>query len=176
MLATPFPAATRVSARQLQFLPRDKDEINREIACVVTRVQMTRAREFIKDGVVFNFEGTDLTSKDTVHIYFYDDWARAASFVSVGDEVILQGFCLHDVPTSLRAGSETMMIVTPSAGLTSLLTVAQPAEQGDVIDVIVNPAQFDNPTAKVRKGVHGVTGGGASAAGGMVLHNSVPAK
>lgn len=175
MSGSPFPAATRVSARQLPFLPRGKDEVSREVACIVTRVQMTRAREFVKDGVVFNFDGTDLTSKETIHMYFYDDWARAASFVSVGDEVILQGFQLHDVATtplgsSSGSGGDAMLIVTPSSGLSSLLTVAQPAEQGDVIDVVVNPAQFDNPTAKVRKGVHGVTGGG------MVLHSSVPSK
>lgn len=159
-----------VGAKQLAGLTRGAEQSNLEVKAVVTTLHKTRQREFHANSQVFNLEALDVVTKAPIHFYFYDEWASGASFVNVGDEVTLRGVIVLDVPRLARNEEELLSFhsplrgecswyVTHCSGNISSFTAAQPAEQGDVIEVTVQPPDFENPTAKVKKGVKGMGSG-----------------
>lgn len=176
MLSSTMASHRLVGARQLPGLPREKDLESLEVQVVVAEVHKTRAREFAPDSTVFDFTGIDVVTKQRVTLYFYDAWASAVSFMDVGDEVTLKGIVVVDFPRSIygnactTSAADGACYLTPCGGNQSSVVVAQPAAEGDVIEVLVAPPLFD-PVAKVKKGVHGMQSG-VSIASGLDLRMS----
>lgn len=154
-----------VTTKELAYLPRSKAHPTLEVQFVVDTIVPTRAAEFEPDTLVFNISGLDVVSKQRVHAYFYNEWATAASFVNIGDTATVKGFVVFDAPQRrpkvLAEGLEPLSVsqgespvssswcyVTPIGGNDTAFAVAQPAEQGDVIEITARPPTFE-PTAKV---------------------------
>ena len=128
---------------------------------VVRKVNSVRPREYCA-GIVFDLEAEDVHGV-TGHLFFFDQWAHAASFIGVGDEVSLDGIVVRALPSRIVPG-ELAPLATSSGDLSakrqsecfahaagaSTLTVAQPGEQGDTIELVVTSQNFDEPIARVR--------------------------
>jgi hypothetical protein len=162
---TTMAAHRLVTTKELASLPRSVPHRALEVQMLVERTVSTRACEFDMDSTVFNMQGLDVVTRQPIRVYFYDAWATAASFLGTGDTVTLKGFVIHDIPNfraeeaspdDLPTGESSVptpppqCFVTPCKGNTSILAVAQPAEQGDIIEVVVYPPAFE-PTARVVK-------------------------
>lgn len=115
------------------------------ITLVVSSVRGLRQREY-SDGTIFDVVGHIPRGDRNVAVLFHDSWASAASFMVPSDEITLMGFEVIPNPVS------GVLLVIPRKGLETRLTVAHTEENGDVIEVRVNPANFDNPTARLRCG------------------------
>ena len=128
---------------------------------VVRAVNSVRPREYCS-GIVFDIEAEDVHGV-VGHVFFFDKWAHAASFITVGDEVTLEGFVIRALPCRI-VPSELNQPAAPAEllpakrqdecfahpGTASVLTVAQQAEQGDTIELTVTSQNFEEPTARVR--------------------------
>lgn len=179
-----------VTTKELASLPRSHPHRSLEVQVVVERNIATRNCEFDLDSTVFTVLGHDVISKNTVRLYFYDEWATAASFINIGDRLTLKGFVVHDVPTyrieesspdDLPTGESScapppppLYFITPCRGDATTLAVAQPAEQGDVIEVLVRPPSFEPSARVVKQGSAGGRDGVSLASGcGKVLDDGM---
>lgn len=156
-----------VGYKQVLPLTRGVPQRNLEVQIVVVEIHPTRPREYFAHQTVMDVVGTDIVTKQSLHIFFFNEWATGASFMNTGDEITLRGFVVHDVPRThdvaagnipAMPGSGAEFFIMPLEGLVSELSVVQPAEQGDWMEVIVKPSNFENPTVRCKKGKRGVTG------------------
>lgn len=163
---TTMVAHRLVTARDIASLPRSIAHRGLEAQIVVDHTIATRPCEFEEGSLVFTVRGTDVVSKQSVRLFFYDAWATASSFLCVGDVVTLKGFVVYDTPNfrneetspdDLPSGipdtlpqSPPQFFLTPCRGNVTTLAVAQPAEQGDTIEISITPPTFE-PTARVIK-------------------------
>jgi hypothetical protein len=124
----------------------------------VSQLQALRPREYLA-GVVLNFTLTD-SNGHAIRAFFYDDWARAVSFVCDGDGFQVSGsLTLRLAPehkpfdsacaAALLAHPDREIHLTPNGD--SVVTIEQQAELGDVLQLRVTAANFENPEASVKR-------------------------
>ena len=111
---------------------------------VVSALCALRTREYTPDSVVLNMTLTDRDGA-AMRLFLFDAWARALSFVADGDAVVLVG--AMRLFANPEAPAEALLGTTAA----STVVVEQAAELGDVMELVVTPATFDNPVARVKK-------------------------
>ncbi|KAF8282910.1 hypothetical protein TcG_05961 [Trypanosoma cruzi] len=143
-----------VTLSELAKLPRGVPHGGKTLMCRAERVFASRPREFCA-GRVFNLscrlldgDYKEHCEEEYAHLYFYDDWAFAASFIEEGDIVILKGFTVHDIPCIGGEEPEFPFFVAPIA-TSSTLRVLQSGLNDDVMEVMVKADRLDVPCVRV---------------------------
>ncbi|ESL08833.1 hypothetical protein TRSC58_03458 [Trypanosoma rangeli SC58] len=143
-----------VALSELATLPRGVPHSAKTLMCRAEKVSASRLREFHSERL-FNLSGRLLdgdhkehSEVDYAHLYFYSDWALAASFIEEGDIVILKGFTLHDTPRIGGDEAEFPFFITPIK-TSSTLRVLQNGLQDDVMEVMVGADRLDLPCVRV---------------------------
>ena len=128
---------------EIQRIRSRTDVRGRKVTLIASVVRSIRQREFCS-GLVFDFTGIAAEGSDPLQVCFYDHWARAVSFIAVGDEVTVTHFTVQRNPLF-----EQTSFVTPIDGESEIL-IAQTSELGDVIELRVVATDLENPEARVR--------------------------
>ncbi|RNF23492.1 uncharacterized protein Tco025E_02784 [Trypanosoma conorhini] len=143
-----------VALSELAKLPRGVPHAGKTLMCRAEKVCASRPREF-HSGRLFNLSGRLLDGdhkehceEDYAHLYFYNDWAFAASFIEEGDIVILKGFTLHDAPCIGEDEAEFPFFITPIKA-SSTLRVLQNGLQEDVMEVMLRADRLELPCVRV---------------------------
>ncbi|KEG14775.1 hypothetical protein DQ04_00311110 [Trypanosoma grayi] len=143
-----------VTLLELAKLTRGEPNGEKVLMCRAEKVCASRPREF-HSGRVFNLGGRLLDGDYKVgceasyaNLYFYDEWAFAASFIEVGDIVVLKGFTVQNTPQIGDGDVEFPFFITPVFH-SSTLRVLQSGVQGDIMEVVVKAGALDVPCVRV---------------------------
>lgn len=149
----------------LSTLTFGEDYADRILRLLITDMIPTHYREY-GTGLVMTLFGTLSvvtasmeSGKDTLprlRVQFYDDWAKAASFVDPGDILILKGFRLvrfpvveDGLPPNSREYEDRRFFVVPIAKASELRAIQKCPETGVTSEVTVSSAMLEEPRVRV---------------------------
>ncbi|SCU70220.1 uncharacterized protein TEOVI_000179300 [Trypanosoma equiperdum] len=143
-----------VTLADLSRLPRGEPHDVKTLICRADTVRAPRPRELLS-GRVFDISGQLLDTEykgmpgeTCVHVFFYDEWASAASFIERDDIVILKGFTVYDTPRVGDHDVEFPFFVTPIPHMAALRAL-QKGHKDDIMEVTVTADALETPNIRV---------------------------